>query len=88
MVAESSNHEKILLALERLISGNSAGFEDTLWLGFGDGWTVLRDRLVARGYVRYSSRDDVYSITERGREAVIVERGQLVVEPDVRLEGR
>lgn len=83
MVAGTSNHEKILLALERLISGDSAGFEDTLWLGFGDVWTVLRNRLVARGIVRYSTRDDVYAITERGRETVIAERGQAVSRSDV-----
>jgi hypothetical protein len=70
MVAKLSNHARIVHALEALASGNSRGFEDVLWLGFGDQWVPLRERLVRRRLVKYVAKSDEYVITERGRSAL------------------
>lgn len=55
-------------ALESLRSGTTRGFEDALWLGFGNDWTPLRDRLIRAGYVRIAPRDGQCSLTERGEQ--------------------
>lgn len=55
-------------ALEALASGASRGFEDALWLGFGNAWAPLRDRLLHAGYVRVSPREGQWSLTDRGGE--------------------
>lgn len=54
-------------ALEMLDRGHSTRFEDELWLGFGDDWWPLRERLIRSGYVRCvgGTRDEL-TITERG----------------------
>ncbi len=70
MVADTNAHQKLILALERLEQGDSAGFEDTLWLAFGDHWTKVLQRLMQRRIVVYHAIDDVYSMSEAGQEAL------------------
>lgn len=70
MVADVSNHKKIAEALVCLLRGDAAGFEDCLWLAFGDEWTRVLEHLVARKIVRYNARDDVHAITDHGREVL------------------
>ncbi len=54
-------------ALELLDHGHSGRFEDELWLGFGNEWWPLRQRLLKTGYIRQVGglRDEL-TITERG----------------------
>ncbi|HHN77323.1 MAG TPA: hypothetical protein ENK11_01435 [Phycisphaerales bacterium] len=70
MVADTNAHQKLILALEHLEQGDSAGFEDTLWLAFGDHWTKVLQRLMQRRIVVYHAIDDVYSMSEAGLEAL------------------
>lgn len=67
MVADVSNHKKIAEALVCLLRGDPAGFEDCLWLAFGDEWTRVLEHLVTRKIVRYNTRDDIHAITDHGR---------------------
>ncbi|GAB4386814.1 MAG: hypothetical protein Kow0022_16880 [Phycisphaerales bacterium] len=54
-------------ALELLDRGHSGRFEDELWLGFGNDWWPLREKLIRGGYVRsLGGLRDELAITERG----------------------
>lgn len=54
-------------ALEMLDRGHSTRFEDELWLGFGDDWWPLRERLIRGGYIRsIGGLRDELTLTERG----------------------
>ncbi len=70
MVADVNAHQRLILALEHLEQGDSASFEDTLWLAFGDHWTTVLQRLLQRRIVVYRALDDVYSLSEAGGEAL------------------
>jgi hypothetical protein len=70
MVAGVSNHDKIIEALFHLSRGDSARFEDILWLAFGDDWTRVLEHLQRRRIVRYLTREDAYAITDHGRETL------------------
>ncbi len=52
-----SEHEKRHLAQALRLyeegSGHRADYQ--LWVGFGDGWTKMKARLISRGYIRIVS---------------------------------
>lgn len=54
------------VALSALQDGDSRAFEDVLWLGLGDQWTSLRDRLIEHGYIAHDRRSGVYALARRG----------------------
>ena len=56
-------------ALDILSHGHSGRFEDELWLGFGDEWWPLRERLLKGAYIRRLGgiRDEL-TVTERGED--------------------
>jgi hypothetical protein len=56
-------------ALDFLTHGHSGRFEDELWLGFGDEWWPLRERLLKHGYIRrLGGLKDAFAVTERGTD--------------------
>lgn len=55
-------------ALNVLAMGSPSRFEDLMWLGFGDDWLPMVDRLVRGGYVRLNGRERTQpQLTDRGR---------------------
>ncbi len=64
-----SQGEILIRAMELLERGHSSRFEDELWLGFGDEWWGLRERLIRGGYIRsVGGLRDELALTERGHE--------------------
>jgi hypothetical protein len=61
--------EVLVRAMELLERGHSSRFEDELWLGFGNDWWALRQKLISGGYIRRIGgiRDEL-ALTERGHE--------------------
>jgi len=59
----------LVRALESLAADQHRGFEDALWLGFGDGWWPIRQQLVREGYVELR-RDDSVAINHRGKALI------------------
>lgn len=56
-------------ALDFLTHGHSSRFEDELWLGFGDDWWPLREKLLEYGHVRrLGGLKDAFAVTERGAD--------------------
>jgi hypothetical protein len=53
-------------ALAALHTGDERRFEDSLWLGFGDGWQPLKVALVRQGYL----------LNGDGRALTLAERGE------------
>jgi hypothetical protein len=49
-----TNHERkhLIRALQLYDGGPSHAGDYQLWVGFGDSWQGVRDRLVRRGYLR------------------------------------
>ncbi|USN99148.1 MAG: hypothetical protein H6810_00255 [Phycisphaeraceae bacterium] len=70
MVANMGQHHILIRALELLEAGDSPSFEDALWLGFGDHWTRVLERLLRRRVARYHTRDDLYEMTDHGRDVL------------------
>lgn len=72
--------ECLTRALEYLDRGHSGRFEDELWLGFGNDWWPLRQRLLKTGYIRQVGglRDEL-TITERGEALLSQLSGQVRV---------
>lgn len=70
MVAGQKLPDILSIALYRLSNKDSRGFEDILWLAFGDDWTRIRRSLLVRGAIRYHQADDTFSITDEGRRAL------------------
>jgi hypothetical protein len=64
-------------ALKVLTHGHSNRFEDELWLGFGDEWWPLRERLLKGSYVRSLGgiRDEL-TVTERGENLLTQLQGK------------
>lgn len=56
----------LVRALESLAANQHRGFEDALWLGFGDAWWPLRERLVRDGFLELR-RDETVCLNHRGR---------------------
>lgn len=56
----------VLEALKRLQRDDARGFEDTLWLGIGDGWWSLRQGLARKGLIELRPQQNYPSITPRG----------------------
>ena len=67
---ELSDHERrqLLVGFHKLTSGNAAGFDYALWVGFGDGWREFREQLAERGYVRMVGAHRLAQATERTEE--------------------
>jgi len=66
-------------AFDRLASGSWRGFEDMLWLGFGNQWQPLLVELERLDFVELGGRlGDEPRITPRGEDL----REQLVGEPE------
>ncbi len=61
---QQASMAKSLLALQQ---GNERGFEDMLWLGFGDKWKPLRQALVRNGYLS-NGTGNALTLTERGQK--------------------
>lgn len=57
-------------ALAALHTGDEKRFEDSLWLGFGDGWMPLKKALVRQGYLA-NGDGKALSLGDRG-EALLV----------------
>jgi len=57
----------IAKGLGALRDGNLRGFEDMLWLGFGDDWKPLRRALIRNGYLRNGTANSL-AMTERGEQ--------------------
>ena len=51
--------------LSALRDGNERGFEDILWLGFGDDWKPLRRALIRNGYL-CNGTGNALTISDRG----------------------
>lgn len=67
-------------ALEILDRGHSGRFEDELWLGFGNDWWPLRERLIRSGYIRpVGGLRDELTMTERGESLLAQLSGEVRV---------
>lgn len=64
-----SQAEVLCRAMDLLERGHSNLFEDELWLGFGNDWWALREKLIRNGSIRRLGgvRDEL-ELTERGIE--------------------
>lgn len=53
-----SEHERnnLIAAIEYLRDGDRPNFEYALWVGFGDTWHAVRERLVREGFVTPAGR--------------------------------
>lgn len=60
---QQASMAKSLLMLQQ---GNERGFEDMLWLGFGDKWKPLQQALVRNGYLS-NGTGNALTLTERGQ---------------------
>ncbi len=78
MVATIDSRAHLIHALEVLLTGDSARFEDALWIAFGDDWTGVVQRLRGRKIVRYRSKEDDYALTKHGRAVLIQSRNARV----------
>lgn len=65
-------------ALNALNDGDERRFEDSLWLGFGDGWKPLRTALVRHGYL----------LNGEGRSLTLAGRGEQLLEKLSREDAR
>ena len=56
-------------AMEALVGGNSRGFCDVMWLGFGDRWRNVLADLARGGFVAVLDKEcnEGIRITDRGR---------------------
>ena len=74
MIAGISQRHIVSKALQELAARNCAGFEDVLWLMFGDDWTIILRALERRQLVRHVQTEDTYIITDEGRRVLGVLR--------------
>ena len=56
--------------LTALQSGDEKRFEDSLWLGFGDGWKPLKVALVRHGYL-LNGDGNALTLAERGEQLLL-----------------
>lgn len=67
---------RLLEALERLASGDDRGFEDILWLAFGDDWRPMLRVLARSAYVEIAGADRATPrLTGRGQSLIGQLRG-------------
>ncbi|MEM7622379.1 MAG: hypothetical protein AAF235_04170 [Planctomycetota bacterium] len=67
MQLDQTDQAWLLQALERLAIADDRGFEDSLWLGFGDGWRPMIGLLTRRGYIEVGGPDrSTPRMTRRG----------------------
>lgn len=52
MRLRSGEHASLVAALTALAAGNSRRFQDVLWLGFGDRWTLIEGSLLQHHQIR------------------------------------
>lgn len=74
MVAGASRRSILSHALQGLAEKDHAGFEDFLWISFGDNWTIILQNLERRQLIKHSQTDDHYVITDEGRRVLGVLR--------------
>lgn len=69
MVMNARERAMLASALSALSQGDSRRFEDLLWLGFGDRWTLIEASLVRHHQIRaVDGARMTYAITELGSE--------------------
>ncbi len=70
MRLDSEQQGWLARALAALNTGDAKRFEDSLWLGFGDGWQPLKIALVRQGYLA-NGDGRALTLAERGEQLLI-----------------
>lgn len=58
-------------ALRALYAGDGRRFDDTLWLGLGDGCAAAYKMLVSGGFIEHENDIQAVKLTPRGRQLLL-----------------
>lgn len=70
MRLDSEQQGWLARALAALHAGDHKRFEDSLWLGFGDGWKPLRTALIRQGYLQNGDGKPL-GLADRGEQLLV-----------------